>query len=729
LGFTPDESRRGLLAMRLNLGNRPMAQLESLARKFQDMLYDAAVRAVEGGVYNREVFKTRIEPNRYSYATWATIEGLEHNPYIPAGVRQQAGTLSDIANPFTAATMKLMALERVIQYNKMKRAVIEMLHRDFGEAARAPVSYVAPGRFAPKPAPDGKVLVSFLVDGRPSYWYVDPMIERIFEGVTPAHANAALQALSIGFQKILYPMWISYNPAFLFAKNPVRDFRRTARNLGALTNRPVRAYFDLAREYRAHWSTSVARLRGEVPPLIANMLDNFAIGSPFDSFVGNAYQSKNVFDELMKQYSLAPEVDQSRFRNNKFIAPVARFLKGMQFYGQVFEALPKIAGFKILTEDLGWHPRAAAYLVRNFIGTPNYMKKGQNVALNGTLLPFYNIFLQGLQTDLQLATGRAILPGPQGGKRGQAGTMGDTPPKTAGAWWLSWAIGGGLFTILKAAGKNGLLGERIEKILDGQSDYTLSNYDVVPIGEIPGGEFGSKSVALRVPMDETQRIVNGMLYMMLNGLLERDPDQRQPAWEQFTSLVKYGGGQVPGLNPLLDIPHKWQLYLAGENPMDYYYGRPILTNDEHLRGGWDATVGMLKWTADQSGIRSFVRFNTQADTTLEGAIERTPIVNSLISISDYGYRQQQERPGERRQRQRARLRRTLPEAVRTNLSEYWQVVAVPAEDRTTEQWTKYYRLNTWYHSAYRPTWEAMLEHLEQGDFEDARRAGQYIPAE
>lgn len=688
-GITPNEARSQLLLMRLTLGMDKMTLLEDAARRFQDSIYQVVEQAVHAGVIGREIFEQLIKPNKYNYATFATLDGLERSDYVPAGIRAQHGTLSDIANPFHLSLMKAISMVRVSQWYHNVNATVGMFVKHFPEEiSQAPVHWKE-GRLVPERPPEGKAQIMSMSDGKPVWWNVEPLVAEMLEHTTPGRGSAIVTGLNLLFRKIAYPMWVKYAPRFHMLTNPIRDFRRTARNLPAGAGGPYGSMVKLAKYYAKTWRSAVNRAQGRTDPLLTAMMENWAIGTPFDTFVANAYRD-DYFAAMLRRFHLMPEAEQEWWTKNVLGRGLDRMLNWITHVGQIVETLPKTSTYRITTEELGWEPRKAAHWVRNYFGTPHWQKRGRDAHTGGTIFPFINVFLRGWQADLQLMT----------------------KPNTRGAWWYKWAATNGLSTLLKALAKVGVLGAGLKSIYDGFSDYNNSNYETVPLGTVTGGEFGKKAFGLRIPKDETARILDGIVYKVLVGALSSDDELL--TWRKWTDLLSYAGGQLPGLNPFLTIPSGWATYMSGQNPMDYFRNSPILANDEWLAGGWTGARGMLSWTAQELGVQNFIKYDPNADSTLEFTLSAVPVANSLFMVSDYGYREKQRRVDEALDRDKARLRLMLSDNVRKDLRDYRRLAQIAKEQRTPQQMDRYLHLSVWYRTVFSPTFEQMLDYHEAG---------------
>lgn len=691
LGMEKPQAAAGLFHLRQSLKMESMTALKQYAELFQDIVFETTEDAVKAGTSTADFVEQELRPNKHAYAAFAVLDHLEHNDKIPAGIRKQLGTLKDVANPFTATLIKTMALARWNQYNKAKLGTIDLLSTSFGEATRAPVSKNG-NRIVPKPAPNGKELFMVMRNGQQEWWYVEPEMNKMFESQTPATADSVLQVLNTTFKQIFYPMWITYNPAFNLFMNPVRDFRRTQRNIPIKSN--IKSSVKLMNEYRKNYKSARKRLLHEADPLIAEMMDNFAIGSPYDSFTSNLYR-EDSFEKMLEDFKFRPPAEQAAWKKTKIVKPAIKLLKTIEFYGNIFETLPKIASYKILTKDLHMPPREAAHYVRNVLGTPNYMIKGTHISVAGNVIPFANIFVQGWKSDAHTAFKN---------------------PKTRAGWWYKWASTNGMATVLKAAAATGLLGVGLKELFAGIGEHDKTSYDILPLGTVNAGMFGKKTAYLRLPKDETSRFLDAVMYKALVSMFSSDEGSKQ-----WSDVFAIGAGQFPGVHPAVKMSEGWGQYLSGKNPMDHFYDRPILTNDQWLEGGWEGTKGMLQWSGQQMGLSNFVRYNQNADTTLEAALYSTPVLNKVFKISDYGHREKQQQTEETTDKERAIVRNALPTDVASARREYYLLRAIRSDVRTPQQTERYQDLHEWYRTEFSPAWEEILSALEQDDIKRAKK--------
>jgi len=545
LGFDPQTARTQLLYLRSVHGPRKWQALEGAVEAFHDVAWKVVEEAVRLGSYNKQTFEEVIAPNRGNYATFAVVDYLQD--WIPAGVRQQKGTLSEVANPLLATLLKVAALNRLNQLQKVKRGAVRFLQEFFpAEIKPADVVWDGKGR-RPRPNPDPQGgMVTLLDDGHLTGYWVPRDIEQAFEGITPARANAAIEVLNFAFRRVFYPMFITYNPVFQLAMGPIRDARRAFRNLPGLsglrqTGEYLRNLASLSVEamnvplrgvgapqipvpMSAAGRSARNFLTGKPDELVREMMQVGAIGTPLDTFTTGPGVGGSI-GELMRRFRLLPDKDRGHFRRARFLEPAMRLLRAIEYAGLTMEMLPKMSAFAHLTRRRGVAPREAAAMVRNHVGVPNFKRTGRHTRVVGTLFPFFNVFAQGIRDDYRLATGR----------------------KSAGGFWLRWALGSGVWRMLQAAGAAGLLGAGIKEMYDYVSEYDKTNYGVVPLGWVDGGEFdGRRVLRLRIPEDETDRLLGGLLHKAMSGLAGEEAGK----WQQ---LLGFAGGQVPGINPAVEI--------------------------------------------------------------------------------------------------------------------------------------------------------------------------------
>jgi hypothetical protein len=673
-GLNPLAARKGLLKLRLDLGMGKMTILEAGARRFHDIVFEVTQDAVEAGVYNRETFDKTIAPNKYSYATYAVLDYLQD--FIPAGIKQQVGTLKDIANPLTATLLKTISLIHLNAVNRSKTATVQLIAKHFPDEIKPAETFFDGKGQSPRPNADFGV-VTVLQNGVAAHWWVDPEIAKGFEHLTPGGWDRILRPLRIVFESSFYPLWITYNAAFQIA-NVKRDFSRTRRSLGAFGGP---GGFRLTGAYLRAVGPAIRRLRGIKDPLIEEMVANFAI-DPADASFGHGFAERDDFiQNLMERYHLAPlAADRQGVRGK-----IRQMVNWLKCTGNLAEALPRIAGYRLTREQMHLAPRDASVIVRNYVGTPNTRRRGRSIYVMKPLIPFWNVFEQGITADVKLASN----------------------PKTRFGWWWRWAAWEGAMALLMASAASGLLGEYLKRLFDGVSEYDKTNYGIIPLGEEAGGDFGSKTVYIRIPRDETSRLVSGLFYKFSRALLAGDMGG-------ISEAFAFGAGQVPTVNPLLSIGSAWSQYVFNRNPVDAFRGRPVIPPTEWAAGGWDRLKPMLIWTYNQTGLQDFVRLSQTRKDSAEWTLDNIPVLHRFLKISDQGYREQQQDEASAEDTFRAQHKLRLPDNARALNGEYYGLNKIPRAKLTPEQTKRLFRLRAWYNDVYRPIDEAIRRAEAEG---------------
>jgi hypothetical protein len=562
--------------------------------------------------------------------------------------------------------------------------------------------------------------LTYFADGKPVTWYVRPEIATMFEQRPPAQAHAIVGTLNWVFRNLFYPVWITYNPRFQFWLNPVRDFRKTLRALGPGVSR-ARYVGGLLRS----WRTARARLLNDLQPadlarrrelgalrklrpltdgeraelkvlddraLVLEMLATRAISTPFDSFVVNPTRH-DVWGRMLQDYALADGPAATGLWS-RLLAPVRALAKRMELAGMTLEAMPKVGGYRLITRDLGAPAHQTAAYVRNNVGTPNWTRRGQWAQFDGTLVPFINIFMQGLGADVNQARGRALgSPSPAGRQRFDYW-----------AWMTSSVL---LPRLLQALAVAGVLGAGLKKLYDRVTEYNKTNYLVLPVGTVANPESDQAdpnlTAAIRLPEDENARLLAGLMHWIVQAAAADDP----AAKNSLGDLLNFAGGQLPGVNPLISIGTAWAQYLAGQNPRDYYRGSPIMTDTQWRARGWSGLGAMGAWTWRDAGGANFVSWDPTAKTLQQVTTSAVPGLNAAILLTDGGLRERTAALQEAQLRELARIKDAMPANVQRLLAEHAHLGAMGQALRSPAQEMRYKELALWHSKVWTPNYDLL----------------------
>jgi hypothetical protein len=727
LGHTPKTARDGLLHMRLQNGIKRQTLLEAAAAKFHDEVFAVMQEAHKAGLLTDDQMRL-IRDNRDHYAAFTPLEYVD--TFVPATIHHQAGTLKEITNPFISTVLKVLQMQRAIEYQRLKVATVKLLHESFpGEIRPAKLRTLTGGRKDPiKPRERGWELLMLRDAGKPAWVEVPSEIATMFDRTPMPLLQAALDLINVPFRAFFYPLFIKFNPVFQFAYNPIRDVRRSTQNkpMGVGWGSLLRQ-LPLVKQFGDNPALEAVRKfvrDGQTDPIIQEMLANLALTPGDATFHATAGRPINSFERILQQHGMLPTDEQPwKLWELPGFKQIHKLGDAITLAARMNELLPKVVMYTEL-KKAGWAPADAAGFVRSYAGTPNFRKKGVHLALPNAVFPFFNVWQQGLAADAALAR-RGFKRRRDPGK----------PGASAAAWWMRWAMTSGIWTTMKVAAEIGLLGVILRKLMAGITGHDKSNYDVVPLGYAgesdvnPDGKVG----LLRIPKDPTDRLLSGIFYNVVRSLALKAAqagafgDEIKDAnagvdsglTSALASNVGLAASDVPGLNPLLKIGGAWRDYLSGLNPIDSYRNSAVLSDKEHLAGGWDSLKPMLAWTLEQTGLQNFVRYDPNAKTTTEIVIGNTPILNGLVKITDAGYRQLQNAALRFEESIKARESLKLSSDVQVLATEYWHLRSL-GEKRSPVQETRYQVLNDWNSKVYEQLTEA-IRAVDDGEMKESLR--------
>lgn len=617
LGFAPEAAKKQLSALQKNIGPERFETLEKSAKQFHDIIFKSVEEAVNVGSYNTALFEKVLKPNKDYYVTFGVLNYLQD--YVPSSIRMQKGTLSEIENPFLTTVLKTISLNRLNARQRAVNSFVESWKQLFpGDIAESKVRRVEgkPVAFIPQ---HGKGQIKYLVDGRPASVDVDPYIARSFDKPSPiVYESAAI--LNAMFQnKNFKHLVITYNLGFSLVFNPMRDFKRTYKNLNALGHKITVG--QLLSEYWKNLPRTIQRQKGINDEQIKEMLASKALDTPFVDY--NFDIREDSFARELRKFRLAgelpPPVGNVR---EKLLSGVIRVLEGVRFIGSVTENLSKVSGYNYLKEK-NIDDAQRSWITRNYIGTPNYRTKGEISDVSNQIFIFSNIMKEGLKADLQLASN----------------------PKTRKAyWWAEFKVN--LWPkVLMSAAVTGLAGKELKEYFDKVPEYDKTNYIIIPLGETKD----KRAVYARIPHDETSRLFAAMMYKTLTMSENKD---------FFTDVFSFGAGQLPGVAPAITIADNWTQYLSGKNPYDKFRGRYVVPDKVFEAGGVPVLKKMAQWSFNQAGFSQFTTYDDRRDSTFEAVLKATPGLNAVtrvLKVSDYGLAEKMRELNKQEKKESAKL--------------------------------------------------------------------------
>ena len=600
-GFDPKTAEKQLDYIKKGLGQEKADILMEQIKNFRDSTQKIIGKAGRAGLYKPELME-QMKANK-SYATFQVIDYLED--YIPASIKRQVGTFSDIANPATSTIMKMISVIRATEVNNTKRSIIDFLTTNEPEnVKKADTRYN--GRFHEpiKSKEPGEALFTMLSGGEVVGYYVDPYIADIFENNSMAtNKFFLLPALRFVNTKISRPLLIQYNPGFM-AFNFIRDFWRFWKNIPDIT------FVEAYKQYKSAVKPSIKRAWGEFDPLISEMEGKKILGATYNEMVSGQEDTDKQIEYIIKKSGITQGTPVKR---SKMLETTMKILEFLDNIGQTIETLPKVAGYTYMKDTNIFSEREAASFIRTSVGSPDFFRKGAGYAWTNEVFLFSNAIKEAIRADVNIMKN----------------------PKTRTGYWTKTASTTFAPKLIMIAAAVGLLGEPLKELFKNISEYDKTNYICVPFGIDKNG----KTMYLRIPQDETSRFLGGLLWKGVTA-----SNNETGAMTDLAQLFSYTGGQLPSISPVLDTAVATGQFLAGKNPYDFFRGRSIVPDREFEAGGMEAFKPFALWAMQNMGANVLLNFDVvEKSPTSQSFGEKLlqlPVVSNVvgrfIKISDYG---------------------------------------------------------------------------------------------
>ena len=346
---------------------------------------------------------------------------------------------------------------------------------------------------------------------------------------------------------------------------------------------------------------------------------------------------------------------------NSWVQPWYKVITSAEMMAKVWERTTKIAAKADMLKRrkeglLDWTDSQIEYSLRNFAGTPNFLRKGSAAPLYNNLFIYSNVAKEGVRSSLEAKRWH---------KETKIG-FGKYKVGVHAGWY------GKLFTttmapkVLSYAAKAGFMGKAAHMYFNLIGNDTLSNYNVVPLGVInEQGEFelGTsakkgktvKAVYLQFPTDEFQKLLGTVAWQSLVSEWGEIKDDAET--NTFENILKDSinivDDNTPSLAPFL--PLAWNAIKATgitkDLPKDYFTGKDLYP--EHLQQAEGSTAfkmrakAFAKYAWNNSGGLMLYKFDTYYDpfdqkkiiTELEDKL-KVPMLGKLVGrflkVSDRG---------------------------------------------------------------------------------------------
>ena len=564
-------------------------------------------KLAEVKMHSPELLKLMADAD--TYATFDVVQDSEkrHGNALTSHIYKRIGHLGDIGDPFTATIMKDSVLIKAANQNVAAKTFINFMETYFpNEINDADMLWndKYKSKVLQKPNDAQLGFVGYLKDGKPIGKYVSKYLAASFENnpVETMLLSNILRYTAQPFKEV----FTGKNPGF-WAFNILRDYQRAIKNIKGANIR------KFTPQYIKGIKPAFQSIFG-VPDEVIKKFQKDKMLISAVNYRGDVPEEV-MWERMLKRYSITPTI-----WKNKILKPFSQFFYYVDGIGRALERVSKFGGyfylkkhFPDMTDDM------VKFAIRHRIGSPSFLTRGTAAPITNNLLFYSNAMEQGWRADYNVFKDQ----------------KGDYAFKTA-----KYAI---LPKLIQYTIEIGLLGGLIgyftgddddndlKTIMDKTSDYDKANYTNIPLGLTPQG----KAVTLRIPQDETSRLIGGITWKLLN--------KDKPA--MLTNLFDYMAGQAPTLHPGLTLLWAVKDYASGKNPYDAFRGRGALDPTVYKAGGPRSHKEFAKWIWDQMGGGIVYRFGSDKPNQIKTELEEvlgipvlSNVIGRFIKVSDYGER-------------------------------------------------------------------------------------------
>jgi len=577
LGHSPETTTVDIKNIEDNIwGKEKTKAINDFADKLRSIRESLVLPLVQESGLATPEFMGKIKDTK-SYATFSNIEWFKNKGGSGpgAGFYRQIGTLSEIENPLVSLILKDISLVRAARINITKRELsIDLYHAGAIEQAKMRWSKDANGNVPVEPTDPKKSPYSFMVQGKAEHYYVSKKIADMF-----AYAPVEAQQLATIWRYLSQPIreiFVSKNPIWM-TRNVIRDVRQTIKNIPEVTLKDIP---KLLLEYKRAFNEVRRYVFGkEMSPAIRQLFLDKAIPvnriwAGFDETTESELDRIGISLDLSRKQNLDSAIA---------IRAIKSFWDALDKVGMISDIWGKVAGGKYLKKYSDRTPKQIAGVVRRRVGTPDYKRTGTGQQITNSVALFSNIGKEGVRAAIESATED---PGGYAWKTLWMNVMPKLIINALGSGAILWGM--------NKLGYDDKDDEDIKKVktlqrvIEGISEYDRANYTIIPLGLTDSG----KSAFLRIPEDYEGQFWGALVHKLMTG--------RILGHEGVFNLI---GDQSPySWHPYINaISRLSAYYVKGQNPVDDYRGRSIMSDATYTAGGAAAHKVMAKSTWKELG--------------------------------------------------------------------------------------------------------------------------------
>jgi len=619
-GITKKDATERITTIKQNFGEERFNNLQKNADNFRKFLKGLSTEAFNAGMITPEMKETMDKNEKYS--PFQVVEYMEKN--VSWKVKPQVGTLKDINNPANSLLLKAISTIRAIETQKNRMATFNMLETNFpDEIKEAELQFSGKAQRPVDTRKEGMGMITYYKEGKLRGKYVDQYIAKSLEKDSISRNKALMTILSpISYlnQKMFRPLFVIYNPGWI-PFNFIRDYMRFWKNT------PNLSFIGAAKRYGQAYRAAKVRAFGmskkesaqeiEAQNMIRQLQKEKVLSVTWNDMLAGQEVEDAQIRAAMEKMGLAESKKEIPSMYKPLVAILEKIkilplIRGIREVGDLIETLPKVAGYLELKDKM--QPEEMREFIRKNVGSPDFFERGFATAATNNIFLFSNAFIQAVTADVNIATN----------------------PSTRSGFWVKTAKTILTPKILMFAALMGVFGDDLKELFADVSEYDMTNYFVIPIGRDTNNE---KTIYLRIPMDETSRLIGGVAWKIM-----RASSNDQNFGRDVMDIGSLFGGQLPGLSPAISVPLSAFNFATGQNPYDSFRGRMVLTDEQMAAGGMYALKPFLLWEFQQMGGNIFTKFylgeRTPEKKSSGEKFLQIPVISNIIGrfirISDYG---------------------------------------------------------------------------------------------
>ena len=609
--------------------------------KLTDAFYEVRQRMViprikESRMYDQELMS--VLENNSKYVTFNVanyllkrMEKYGANSTATKHLKKSAGTMSDIQNVLAATLEKDMLLLVEAKRHRTMKLTVDWLKENkswlekykFNIRGKASLKEGAKERIIMKPKfvgegkleapPKGMSPFHYMVDGKLQTYYVNSYIAKAFSA-NPLQQFYAMKQVT-GSADIFRKLFTEYNPAF-WPVNMGRDINRSVKLL------PNARYFDLV---GAGKNSYIKYLFKAIKPAYKSIFkdgteltrwmeeEGFLISmvEGYRGQAGNKAIMKGLDpDTFMIEKLLKKEITKHGTLDKLYNRTFGELFNKLGNFARLFERTPKIAGTMYLKDmikrgEIKMTDKELMLRIQSEVGSPNFLRQGHLHTITNNFWLYSNAFKEGWRADYN----RFL-----------------EAPASVGTKFIAYNV---TPKILQKSIELGLWGTALGfAVKYGISEWDRVNYIPIVVGMTEDG----RPIYFRIPQDETSRLINGVLYKMMDTALDGDAKDllRTPI-----DLMGYiGSSGVPSMNPIISMMADLISWFNGVTPWDDWAGTTAVDQTTDKAGGYAKQVEIVKWFFNTYSGTGFYKFKSNNMDEVQSELEKVldlPIIGRPIS--------------------------------------------------------------------------------------------------